>query len=224
MKLCCTTSSFRRMFYAGGWDRAALYQAVADTGAGGLIVEDRCFTERAMWWARNDKEVLAKLGVDLVAIGTSIELFAEPSGRVAGQVANLMEWARIAALSDIGWVEVDIRGPEVADWSLTEAALRQAAEYASGYGTRFILQRVHQGDDRKLLRLAMGLGHRRCRIGIDHRGPLEPVMLPWVQELIVHGGQTVPPVDDRFVCIDPADKARVVEQIRDAVRAIRRAG
>ena len=88
-----------------------MYQAVADSGASGVIVEDRCFNERAMWWARNDKETLLKLGVDLVAIGTGIELFAGASGRVAEQTANLMEWARIAALSDISWLDVDIRGP-----------------------------------------------------------------------------------------------------------------
>jgi hypothetical protein len=223
-QVCCNTSSFRWLYHANRWDLAALYKAVANCSVDGVIVEERYFNERGVWWARKGRDDLRKLGVDLVAIGASVELFEGPSDAVEEQTANLMEWARIAALSEIPCLEVEIQGPDVEDWSVTAGVLEQAARCASGYGTLLVLRRTCQPDDRKLLNLARSIGHRRCRLAVASCSVIEPEMHSWIREAIVRGDEEAPPIDPLLVCVEPADPARAVEEIRDTVAGMRRRG
>lgn len=223
-QVCCSTSSFRQAYHANRWDQAALFKAIADCAVDGAIVEERYFNERAMWWTRKGGEDLRKLGVELLAIGTSVELFAGPSERAAEQTANLMEWARIAALSGIPFLDVDLQGPDVGDWSVTGGVLRQAAEYAAKYGTLLILRRAHQPDCGKLLQLARSIGYQRCRLGVASASAFDSELQPWIREVIVRGSEPIPPVDPLLVCIEAADTGRAVEQIVDAATRLRRNG
>lgn len=220
MYLCCNTKSLRFLRYKNQWHSEQVLNNVASTGVKGVIMETELFPERAMYWTRMAREKAAQMGMNLVAIYREADLTHAP--KVNETIADLREWVRIAALSNIPYVKIELTGAAPKDYQALKDAWMQVIEYAGKYGTNVILgaERVLTLDE--LVMLVKQTNFSNCRIAVRETEVVEAIM-PWIKEITI---TKKPPVTDEnnFVTIEPVNVSVAVEEIRKVVVSVKEMG
>ncbi len=221
MKLCCRTSSLKRIAWMRQWSQAEVYKALRDCEVEAVIADEADFNERAMYWTRIARKDLGDLGLDLLSVNTKMKMPVTAGREQDEQVANLMEWVRIAALSEIPFVDVELVGVCDGDWSPTRDALSRAAEYAGKYRTRLILVRKAERDREDVLALAKRIGYNACRVCVSGDAVVEGAAREWVGEVTASRVVSGKYPEDALFCIEPGDMGKPVEGIRQVVRSMK---
>lgn len=219
MYLCCNTKSFRLLRYKNQWNAEQTLHEIASTGAQGVIMETELFPERAMYWTRMARENIAKKGMTLVALFREADLTNDSSLKTEQSIADLMEWVRIAALSNIPYVKIELSGAFLNNYQAIESAFRRVIDYAAKYGTKVIFGSGRVVTLNELVSLIKRIGFSDCRIAAK-AADIEDSLKPWIQETIVE--KYIPHLGGNgFITVEPTNGSQAPEEIRATIASLK---
>lgn len=219
MYLCCNTKSFRLLRYKNQWNAEQILHEIVSTGAQGVIMETELFPERAMYWTRMARENIAHKGMTLVALFREADLTNDSSLKTEQSIADLQEWVRIAALSSIPYVKIELNGAFLNNPQAAEAALRRVADYAGKYGTKVIFSSGNVITFHELLGLIKPIGFSNCRLTAKAEN-IEDSLKPWIQEIIIE--KYIPNLGGNgFITVEPVNKSKALDEIRATIASLK---
>lgn len=160
-------SSFTSRLYKKNFTREEFLTQAKAKGADTILVDARFFPERAMYWTRMFRSDAQKMEISMKAIVRSSLLATEDANMLEAAKSDLLEWIRIAALSQIPNLHIKIDGVKTMDEAAIQslaASLQPVFAAAQRYGTMLVFCRgTADITDEALLILLKSLGYTACR-------------------------------------------------------------
>ncbi len=163
-----TTSSFINKLHKKTFTRQDFINSAVEAGAEKILVGNRFFPERAMYWTRMFRHDAEKAGLKLEGIICDSEMITDNSDTLEAAKSDLLEWIRIAALSKIPALHVHIDGVENVDESRIDylaKSLESVVSSAEQYGIMIVFSAGTASiNHQQLINLAKKLGYTACRV------------------------------------------------------------